>query len=109
MLFGNWISPILKMKAVKNYLIKQLKKRPEGPNAEQRINGYCLIWGELSNKNSEKITMHLKTREGYSFTALSSVLIASKIISGNFKAGYQTPSTAYGSALVLEVGGTEIL
>jgi hypothetical protein len=53
--------------------------------------------------------MHLKTREGYSFTALSSVLIASKIISGNFKAGYQTPSTAYGSALVLEVGGTEIL
>jgi short subunit dehydrogenase-like uncharacterized protein len=109
MLFGNWISPILKMKAVKNYLIKQLKKRPEGPNAEQRINGYCLIWGELSNKNSERITMHLKTREGYSFTALSSVLIASKIISGNFKAGYQTPSTAYGSALVLEVGGTEIL
>jgi short subunit dehydrogenase-like uncharacterized protein len=109
MLLGNWISPILKMKAVKTFLKKQLKNRPEGPNADQRINGYCLIWGEAGNKNSEKITMRLKTREGYSFTALSSVLIASKIIAGNFKAGYQTPSSAYGSALVLELAGTEVL
>jgi short subunit dehydrogenase-like uncharacterized protein len=108
MLFGNWISPILKMKAVKNFLIKQLKKRPEGPNEEQRKNGYCLIWGEVSNKNSEKISMHLKTREGYTFTALSSVLIASKIIEGNFKIGFQTPSSAYGSGLVSEIEGTEV-
>jgi short subunit dehydrogenase-like uncharacterized protein len=38
---------------------------------------------------------------------LSSLLISQKILNGNFKAGYQTPASAYGEDLVLEIPGVE--
>lgn len=50
----------------------------------------------------------LKTLDGYTLTAEASVLIAQKILDGNFKTGYQTPSSAYGYGLILEVRGSEL-
>jgi hypothetical protein len=35
------------------------------------------------------------------------VLIAEKILNGNFKPGYQTPAMAYGEDLIMEVEGTK--
>jgi molybdate-binding protein len=44
--------------------------------------------------------------EGYTLTAKTSVLIAQKILAGNVKAGFQTPSKAYGPDLILEIAGS---
>ena len=49
----------------------------------------------------------METLNGYSLTARTSVLIAEKILSGNFKTGYQTPAMAYGSELILEIPETK--
>jgi short subunit dehydrogenase-like uncharacterized protein len=104
MLLGNWLSPLLRSKAVKNYLKKQLKKRPAGPDAEQRKKAKTLLWGEVCNAKGEKISLLMQTAEGYTLTAAASVLIVTKILNGNFKTGFQTPSLAYGSGLILELG-----
>jgi len=99
----NWL---LRMRVVKNYLIKQIDKKPAGPNEERRSKAKMFLWGKVSDGNQERISL-LETVEGYTLTAKTSVLIAQKIISGNFKTGFQTPSMAYGADLIMEVEGSK--
>ena len=43
--------------------------------------------------------------EGYTLTALTSVMIVERILKGQAKPGFQTPAKAYGADLLLEVEG----
>jgi len=97
----NWL---LRMRAVKNYLLKQIDKKPAGPNEERRAASKMFLWGKVWDSQQEKTSL-LETVEGYTLTAKTSVLIAQKILSGNVKSGFQTPSKAYGPDLILEVSG----
>lgn len=100
------LSFLLKMRWVKKILKKQVDKKKPGPSKERRAAGKMLLWGKVSNGN-KSVETRLSTPNGYTLTAQTAVLIASKIVDGNFKPGYQTPSMAYGSGLILEVEGTE--
>lgn len=99
------LSFLLKMRWVKNMLKKQVDKKRPGPSKEKRAAGKMMLWGQTSNDKAT-IEARLSTPNGYSLTAKTAVLIASKIINDDYKAGYQTPSLAYGSGLILEVEGT---
>jgi hypothetical protein len=37
---------------------------------------------------------------------LTALNIAEKVLSGNFRAGFQTPAKCYGADLILEIEGT---
>lgn len=100
----NWVmrSPLFR-KMVKT----QIDKRPAGPSEEERLNSKSLVWGEVENEKGEKTSARLTTSDGYTFTAHSSLLVTKKVLNGNFKIGYQTPGSAYGPDLVLEVQGSK--
>jgi short subunit dehydrogenase-like uncharacterized protein len=99
----NWI---LRARVVKDYLLKQIDKKPAGPSEEKRTNSKMFLWGKVCDGHTEKTSL-LETMNGYALTAKTSVLIAQKILSGNFKTGFQTPSMAYGAELILEVEGSK--
>jgi short subunit dehydrogenase-like uncharacterized protein len=46
----------------------------------------------------------LITPNGYSLTAEASLILVQKVMNGELKTGFQTPASAYGEDLVLEVG-----
>lgn len=96
----NWF---LRIRWVKNYMLKQIDKKPAGPSEEKRNSGRSYLWGKAWNNSGNAVESRLETISGYTLTAKTSVLIAEKILSGNFKAGYQTPAMAYGADLILEV------
>lgn len=98
------LSFMLKSKVVKSFLIRQLDKRPDGPKEKRRKESNMYLWGAVSDGN-QTIEARLQTPNGYTLTAITSVLITQKIFAGNFKAGFQTPSTAYGEGLIEEVEG----
>jgi len=102
--YVNWL---LRMRSVKNYLIKQVDKKPAGPNEERRSKSKMFLWGKVWDAQQERISL-LETVEGYTLTAKTSVLIAQKILAGNVKPGFQTPSKAYGPDLILEVSGSSM-
>ncbi|REL32813.1 hypothetical protein DYD21_13380 [Rhodohalobacter sp. SW132] len=104
---SNWISPILRLDAVRNLAKKWISKKVTGPDSKARETGESYIWGEVKNPGGETITAHLKTPEGYRLTAMTAIHIAQKVLSGDFKPGYQTPASAYGEDLILEIEGTE--
>lgn len=101
----NWL---LRTTIVRNYIKNKINQRPAGPSDEQRANAKSLVWGEVANAFGKKATIRISGPEGYTLTTLSVLLISQKIINGNFTTGYQTPASAYGENLVMEIEGVEI-
>lgn len=100
------LSFLLKSRIVKSFLMSRLDKKPDGPGDEKRKRAQMFMWGKVSDgKNS--IEARLTTPNGYTLTAKTSVHIAQKILKKEYKNGYQTPSTAYGENLILEIEGCE--
>lgn len=102
----NKLSFLLKSKIVKNFLKAKIDKKPDGPSDERRVEARMYLWGRATDGTKAK-EARLSTLDGYTLTAKASVLITQKILSGDFKIGYQTPSTAYGHDLILEIEGSE--
>ena len=102
------LSFMLRSKTIRNFLSRQLDKKPDGPREESRKESSTYLWGEVSD-GEQKEEIRLKTPNGYTLTALTSVAIVKKMFDGDFKAGFQTPSTAYGEKLILEIEGCSCL
>jgi short subunit dehydrogenase-like uncharacterized protein len=109
------IGPLLYTRPAKGLLKQALRLARSGPTEEQRRNGFSLIVGEAFNDSGESVSSKLKTPEGYSLTALATVEIMGRILSGDpstssgrgLKPGFQTPSLAYGPDFVLGLDGVE--
>ncbi len=103
---SNYLNWLLRLRWVKNSIKKQMDKTT-GPSEERRAAGKSFLWGKVWDANGTTSTSRIETIDGYSLTAKASVLIAEKIVSGNFKNGYQTPAMAYGADLILEIANTK--
>jgi short subunit dehydrogenase-like uncharacterized protein len=105
MKISRYLGWLLKTKFVQNYLQKQI---PEGgPGEAERAAGKTYLWGEASDAQGNKAVSRLTGPEGYTFTVLTALNICEKILEGNFRVGFQTPSRAYGADLVLEIEGVK--
>lgn len=98
----NWL---LRTSFVRSYIKSKIDKRAAGPTDEQRSKAKSLIWGQVTNANDEKVAARMSCPDGYTLTVHASLLIAKKILEGNFKVGYQTPASAYGEDLIFEIEG----
>jgi short subunit dehydrogenase-like uncharacterized protein len=99
---------LLKFKGVKKFLKKQIDKKQAGPSLKSREKGKMYLWGKAV-VGDKQVEARLVTPNGYTLTAMTAVLIASKIHNGDFRVGYQTPSMAYGPNLILEIEGARFL
>ena len=80
---------------------------PPGPNEEKRSKRFALMIGEVTDDNGNRAASKLITPEGYTCTALTTVEIMKRILNGEYKVGFQTPSLAYGSDFILQFAGVK--
>ena len=66
--------------------------------------GSVHLWGEARD-GARTVTSRLRTPEGYTLTAQTALEIAGRVLHGDLKPGYQTPSSAYGPDLILALAG----
>lgn len=104
---SNYFNWLLRMRLVKNFMLKKIDKKPAGPSDEKRETGRSYLWGKVWDASGKECASRLETVSGYKLTAETAVLIAQKILAGNFKPGYQTPAMAYGADLIMEVATTK--
>ena len=100
----NWL---LRTAPVRRYLKKKIEARGAGPDAATREGSQSLVWGQASSSKGKKVEARLIGPNGYTLTAHASLLITKKVLEGDFTTGYQTPASAYGADLILEVPGVE--
>lgn len=96
----NWL---LRTNFMRNFIKKKINERPAGPSDEQRDKATSLVWGKATNANGKSVIARLSGPEGYTLTTHSALIIAQKVLNGNYAVGYQTPASAYGENLVMEI------
>lgn len=101
------LSWILKSRLLQKLLNRFVEMKPSGPDQKARESGKSIFIGTVRNNSGKTFTCRQITPEGYKLTAETAILIANKISDNDWKPGYQTPSTAYGHDLILEIEGTE--
>jgi short subunit dehydrogenase-like uncharacterized protein len=106
MKYMQYLAPVLSLGPVKSLLKKLVDRCVDGPDAETREQTGALLWGEISD-GDRTLTSRLRTPNTYTLTVLAAVEIVQRVRAGDAPAGYQTPASAYGPDLVLEIDGVE--
>jgi short subunit dehydrogenase-like uncharacterized protein len=99
------IGPLLYNRAAKTILKAIMNLYPPGPTEARRMKAFATIIGEVTDDHGGRAISKLRAREGYSFTAQSTVEIMKRILNQEYKTGFQTPSKAYGADFVLQFEG----
>jgi len=100
-----FLGSLLASAPAQRILKKRIRSGPAGPSDEERARGKGLLWGEVRDAEGRTAVSRLTTPEGYTLTALTSLLIVKKVLAGRAPSGFQTPSLAYGPDLILEIPG----
>ena len=101
------IGPLLYTRAVRNFIQWIIRwANPHGPSRMQNETGFNLMVGEMRDA-SRVVRTKLRVPEGYWLTMLTTVEIMKRILSGDLKTGFQTPSLAYGTDFILGFDGVE--
>lgn len=100
----NWLLKTQLVRGIANAIVK---RQSPGPDQVTRDKTNTLIWAQVSNAKGATLTANMVVPEAYTLTALTALLITKKVLNKDFKAGYQTPATAYGSDLIMEIQGVK--
>lgn len=77
---------------------------PEGPTTGQRAAVEMAIVAEAV-RGSQRVVARLHTPEAYTFTGVTAVAIAARVLGGDVEMGFQTPARVYGADFVLQFPG----
>ena len=105
----NYFGAVMRSGLVKRFLRKKVENGPAGPSDTRRDRARSFVYGEATNDKGEKAAALLHTPEGYTLTAITSVMIAKAVLNGEVEPGFQTPAKAFGADFILKVEGTERL
>ncbi|MCB0637397.1 MAG: hypothetical protein KDC54_12300, partial [Lewinella sp.] len=102
-----YLAWFLRLSWVKAFLKRRIESGPAGPSDEQRERSQSLVWGQVTDEEGHAHTARLTTLEGYTLTAMTSLMITKKVLEGEVFPGHQTPAGAYGADLVMELPSTK--
>jgi short subunit dehydrogenase-like uncharacterized protein len=76
-----------------------------GPSPQARREGWATLVADAKSPRGRRARSRLRTGDVYSFTALSAIGVAERVLADDWKPGFQTPSQAYGADFVLSFDG----
>jgi short subunit dehydrogenase-like uncharacterized protein len=105
MRMARYARPLLALGPVRGLLRRYVRSGSAGPDADARARGWTRLFGEASAPDGTRVVSRLRGPEGYTFTVHAALLCTERVLRGEAPPGYQTPATAYGPDLVLDVPG----
>lgn len=101
-----WVFWLMRRDWGKNMLIWLVDRfLPEGPPPEAQATRQTELVSTVTNAAGESFSARMITPEPYRLTFHSALIIARKILDGQWQAGFQTPAKVYGADLALEIPG----
>jgi len=103
------IGPLLYTRLVRNILQWIIRTvNPHGPSRQRNETGFTIMVGEMRDVNADQVVRtKLRVPEGYWLTMLTTIDVMKRILSDNYKTGFQTPSLAYDPDFILGFDGVE--
>jgi short subunit dehydrogenase-like uncharacterized protein len=107
MRMSNYIGFLLQWGPVQRYLANQIKKRPAGPNEQQRQAAKSIIWGEVTDIGGKHVSALLELPEGYTLTALTAIKIVQNLLQTEPAPSSSTPAATFGSNFIMQFEGVK--
>lgn len=90
-------------------LIKRwVELQPEGPDAEALEHGVAVVVAEVEDAEGTITRGRLTTPNSYKFSYLAAVEAARRVLDGQWRAGFHTPSLAYGPHFAYTLPGCHL-
>lgn len=90
------------------YLKRKIDKRPPGPTPEQRARSFSEILGVARDRAGRELRSLLRTPEGYTLTAMTTLEILRRLDDGAARPGFQTPSLLFGAGFISGFDGCRL-
>lgn len=103
---SNYFSWLLRKRWLRDFILTQVDKGKSGPSQHDLHTGKCYLRGTVWDAAGNIHTSLFNGPNAYLLTAKTAVLIAEKVMTGKFDAGYKTPAMQYGADLILEIADT---
>ncbi len=101
-----WLPWLLRREWGKNLLVWLVDNFfPEGPPPEAQEKRQTQLIATATNKRGDSASAEMITPEPYLLTFHSALIVANRILDGQWEAGFQTPAGLYGADLALEIPG----
>jgi|CXWL01.1.fsa_nt_gi short subunit dehydrogenase-like uncharacterized protein len=98
---------VLGSRAVQGFLQRRIDAGPSGPSAEHRAHRRSRLWGEVADAAGRTAVSRLSGPESYDLTVLTTLAALERVLAGDAKPGFQTPSRAFGADFILSIPGVE--
>jgi short subunit dehydrogenase-like uncharacterized protein len=99
------LGPLLRSGAVRGFLTRRVQAGPPGPTAGERARGASIVVGEAQDERGGRAAARLRGPEGYTFTLLAALRAVERVLAPAPRAGFATPSRAFGADFALELPG----
>ena len=96
---------LLRRSLVQAWLKRQVEKQPEGPTEAERAAGTVSVYGEVVDAQGRRAAARLHTGEAYTMTAEFSLEIMRRVLAGEARPGFQTPSKMFGPDFITGFAG----
>jgi short subunit dehydrogenase-like uncharacterized protein len=93
---ANSLRPLLRQRWFKGILKLAVHRRLKPPTQAQRDNNPTFVWGEARNAAGKILTGRMRTSNGYTLTANSSLGILAEVLAGVPDPGFTTPALLVG-------------
>ena len=107
MRLSRWFGWLLAGRTAQALLRRQVDRRPPGPSDAERRTSEGIMVAEIEDARGRRAAARMRVPDPYGFTAKALVAIGARALRGDFRAGYQTPSSAYGADFVRQFDGVE--
>ncbi len=98
---------LLASRPVQRWLKARIRSGAPGPGERARARGKSRVLGEVGNAAGRTLRSRLTGPEGYTLTVHTAVAALERVLAGQARPGFQTPSLVFGPDFVLEVAGVE--
>ena len=101
------LGPLLYTRPSKTFLKWLIGKLiPAGPSRERNRSGFSVMIGEVTD-GKQTFRARQRTPEAYYLTALTAVEIMKRVLTSDYKIGFQTPAQVYSEDFILQFAGVE--
>lgn len=101
---GRLFGPLFRTRTAQALLKAQAELLPAGPSPEARASREAVLVAEAGDDRGRRACARLHTPEAYTFTGRSAATVASRVLSGLRRPGFQTPAGLLGPDFVTCLG-----